>query len=177
MGKILLNGVDYSAANSGASVTGVKGNAETSYRTGDVNLTPANIGLGNVPDVTTNDQTPTFTQASERSNIVSGEKLSILLGKIMKWFADLKTVAFSGSYDDLNDKPTIPAAVAVKGNAETSYRTGNVNLTSYDIGALPENGTAINSQKVCGYSIQVLTQEAFDALSSKDDSTLYFTYK
>lgn len=29
-------------------VTGVKGNVETTYRTGNVNLTPANIGLGNV---------------------------------------------------------------------------------------------------------------------------------
>ena len=25
--------------------------------------------------------------------------------KLMKWFADLKTVAFSGSYNDLTDKP------------------------------------------------------------------------
>ncbi len=31
-----------------SSVTGVKGNAETSYRKGNVNITPANIGLGNV---------------------------------------------------------------------------------------------------------------------------------
>ena len=30
------------------SVTGVKGNSETSYRTGNVNITAANIGLGNV---------------------------------------------------------------------------------------------------------------------------------
>ena len=30
------------------TITGVKGNAETSYRTGNVNITPANIGLGNV---------------------------------------------------------------------------------------------------------------------------------
>ena len=30
---------------------------------------------------------------------------------------------------------TIPAAVAVKGNAETDYRTGNVNLTAANIGA------------------------------------------
>lgn len=29
-------------------VTGVKGNAETTYRKGQVNITPANIGLGNV---------------------------------------------------------------------------------------------------------------------------------
>ena len=31
-----------------AAVTGVKGNAESAYRTGDVNITPDNIGLGNV---------------------------------------------------------------------------------------------------------------------------------
>ncbi len=29
-------------------ITGVKGNAESSYRTGNVNITPANIGLGSV---------------------------------------------------------------------------------------------------------------------------------
>lgn len=30
------------------TITGVKGNGETAYRTGQVNITPANIGLGNV---------------------------------------------------------------------------------------------------------------------------------
>lgn len=38
--------------------------------------------------------TQTFTQASERANLVSGESLSTLFGKIMKWFADLKDLAF-----------------------------------------------------------------------------------
>ena len=113
----------------------VKGAAESSYRTGDVNITPENIGLGNVPNVSTNNQTPTFTQASTRVNIINGEKLSVIFGKIMKWFADLKTVAFSGKYTDLTDRPTIPAAVRVKGNAESAYRTGDVNLTSANIGA------------------------------------------
>lgn len=49
----------------------------------------------------------------------------------------LSSVATSGSYDDLSDKPPIPAAVAVKGAAESSYRTGNVNLTAGNIGAYP----------------------------------------
>ena len=43
MGKILLNGVDYSAPKM-SEVTGIKGNAENTYRKGNVNLTPANIG-------------------------------------------------------------------------------------------------------------------------------------
>ena len=47
MGKIYYNGVDYSAPVV-SGVSGIKGNAETTYRTGNVNLTPANIGLGNV---------------------------------------------------------------------------------------------------------------------------------
>lgn len=49
----------------------------------------------------------TFTQASTRANIESGETISTIFGKIKKWFADLKAVAFSGSYNDLSDKPTI----------------------------------------------------------------------
>lgn len=79
--------------------------------------------------------TAAFSAASSRANISTGEKMSVIFGKIAKFFADLKTVAFSGSYSDLSNKPTIPAAVAVKGNAETSYRTGNVNLTPANIGA------------------------------------------
>ena len=162
----------------GNPVTGVKGDSESSYRRGNVTITKANIGLGNVPNVATNDQTPTFTQTTTRTNIASGEKLSALFGKIMKWFADLKAVAFSGSYNDLSDKPTIPsvgngtititqngtakgsfttnqsgnttialtdtnthAVTGVKGNAESSYRTGNVNLTPANIGAAAANHT------------------------------------
>lgn len=68
--------------------------------------TAADVGLGNVPNVTTNDQEPTFTEASTRNNIASGEKLSVIFGKIAKFFNDLKTVAFSGSYNDLTDKPS-----------------------------------------------------------------------
>ena len=54
------------------------------------------------------DMTAAFTQASTRTNLKTGEKISASFGKIMKWFADLKTVAFSGSYSDLSNKPSIP---------------------------------------------------------------------
>ena len=35
-----------------------------------------------------------FTQAATRENIVSGESLSTIMGKVKKWFADLKDAAF-----------------------------------------------------------------------------------
>ena len=54
------------------------------------------------------DVTAAFTETASRINIAAGEKLSVLFGKIKKFFADLKTVAFTGSYADLSDKPVIP---------------------------------------------------------------------
>ena len=40
------------------------------------------VGLGNVPNVATNDQTPTYTAATAPVALTSGEKLSAALGKI-----------------------------------------------------------------------------------------------
>lgn len=54
-------------------------------------VTKAQVGLGNVPNAATNDQTPTYTQASSLTNLTSGEKLSESFGKIMKAIAELIT--------------------------------------------------------------------------------------
>lgn len=47
--------------------------------------------------------TATFEQAAARENVASGDKLSVIFGKIAKWFSDLKTVAFSGKSSDLDN--------------------------------------------------------------------------
>lgn len=41
--------------------------------------------------------TATFTAASTRANIATGEKLSVLFGKIAKWLADLGSLAFKST--------------------------------------------------------------------------------
>lgn len=76
-----------------------------------------------------------FTEAVARANITTGEKLSVLFGKIKKWFTDLATVAFSGSYDDLSNKPTIPAAVTV----DQTYNAASQN---------PQSGVALASHMI-----------------------------
>lgn len=69
----------------------------------------------------------TFDEAEKRSNIQSGEKIPVLFGKIKKWYSDLKAVAFTGNYNDLNEKPTIPTelknpkALTFTGNSKESY--------------------------------------------------------
>ncbi len=95
---------------SSSSVTGIKGVNEDSFRRGNVVLTAKDVGAVSTGGDTA-ENTTAFTAASARENLKSGEKHSILFGKIAKWFADLKAVAFSGSYNDLSNKPTIPTVI------------------------------------------------------------------
>lgn len=67
-----------SGGGSGGAVSSVNG------LTGDVYLSASDLGLGNVPNVTTNNQTPTYTVASTNTNLASGETLSVAFGKLAK---------------------------------------------------------------------------------------------
>ena len=142
-------------------VSGVKGEAESEYRQGFVNITPANIGLEKVPNVSTNDQTPTFTQATTRANIASGEKLSVIFGKIMKWFVDIKSVAFSGSYNDLLDKPT--SLPANGGTAETIS----------EILSIEKGGTGGNTKKAVNDIVATGSDISDPATFSENDRFLW----
>lgn len=53
------------------------------------NVNKNQVGLGNVPNVITNDQTPTWSIATTLTNIVSGEKLTVIMGKISKAISDI----------------------------------------------------------------------------------------
>lgn len=52
-------------------------------------VTKSQVGLSNVPNVTTNNQTPTYTEASSNAALVSGETLSTAFGKIAKAISSL----------------------------------------------------------------------------------------
>lgn len=51
-------------------------------------VTKEQVGLSEVPNVSTSNQIPVFTESEELSNITSGEKLSVLFGKIAKSISD-----------------------------------------------------------------------------------------
>ena len=91
-------------------------------------VTKSQVGLDKVPNVTTDNQSPTFTEAATRANITSGETLSTLFGKIKKFFTDLKTVAFTVSYTDLSNKPTSmqnPNSLTLTMNGSSSIYNGS----------------------------------------------------
>ena len=95
------------------------------------------------PSSDVSNSTVAFTEAQTRTNIATGETLAVICGKIKKFFADLKTVAFSGSYNDLTDKPTIPtvnnATLTIK-QGTTTKGTFTANASSDVTITLDEGG-------------------------------------
>lgn len=67
-------------------------------------VTKSDVGLGNVPNVATNDQTPTFTVADNDTALQSGEKLSVSLGKIAR--AILSVISLKKDVAELNSNIT-----------------------------------------------------------------------
>ena len=81
------------------------------------NVTKADVGLGNVENLSIDDQLPTFSTSSVRANINSGESIATILGKIKKFLGDLQAVAFSADYTDLINTPTIgDATITIQKN-------------------------------------------------------------
>ena len=138
--KNKLNGIEAGAQVN--TVTGIKGNAESTYRQGNVNLTPANIGAVASSNGDASNTKVTFTQSTSRVNLTSGDTLKTAFGKLSKWFVDLKAVAFSGSYNDLSNKPTTlknPKSLTIQQNGgnQTEYDGSTaltVNITKAGIG-------------------------------------------
>lgn len=64
-------------------MTGVQDGDVFIFDASDSKLKPGNVSI----DINT--ETPTFTEASTRANIASGETVSTLFGKVKKWFSDL----------------------------------------------------------------------------------------
>ncbi len=58
--------------------------------------TKAQVGLSEVPNVSTNHQTPTWERAAKRILPESGDTLDVIMGKIEKYLSDLKQLAFTG---------------------------------------------------------------------------------
>lgn len=149
---------------SGVGVTGVKGNAESTYRTGQVNLTPANIGAE-----------PAFTDGSATIASVSSNIVTLKAGVTQSGGAianstgsdiTLAKVAKTGAYSDLSGTPTIgngTLTIQAEGTSKgtfTANQTGNttINITAADLGlssALRFIGVASTTQPSAGEYVKI----------------------
>ena len=105
----------------GATVTGVKGNAETTYRTGDVNITPANIGLGNVENK---------SSATIRSELTSNNVTSAL--GYTPATQNVATTSSDGlmSADDKGKLELVNENAEVNQNAFSNIKIGNTTIAA-----------------------------------------------
>ena len=147
------------------TVTGVKGDAESTYRTGNVNITSANIGA--LP-TSGGEMTGTITTPADNSKgIIPKTDRTGILGSITKWFnllhvQDIRTqaVKFFGT-------PTTSAST----NGYTLYASGtpssNVNINVADLLTKPELDGTVFVEK---------TWAEYDALSEaqKNDGNVNY---
>ena len=147
-------------------VTGVKGDAESDYRTGNVNITKESIGLDNVEN--TADKNKSVDSSKKVLDSGNNEPLTIsyskeelegadhlaawsgselrkiatsavkkMLGAATQTVSGLLSAADKKKLDGIASGAQVNTITGVKGNAESSYRVGNVNLTPANLGALP----------------------------------------
>ena len=123
--KTKLDGIESGAQRN--TVLGVKGSSESAYRTGNVNITKANIGLGNVDNTSDEDKpvsTATQTALNGKAN-TNGTYPNLTVGKATN--ADNATNATNAT----NAKNATNAINAANATKATQDANGNVIDTTY----------------------------------------------
>ena len=76
--------------------------------------------------------TAAFTAASSRTNIATGEKLSVLFGKIAKWFSDLGSLAFKSTVAKTDLARDVQTSLGKADSALQSVTKSDVGLGNVD---------------------------------------------
>lgn len=131
--KTKLSGIEAGAQVN--TITGIKGSSESSYRTGNVSISPANIGLGNVnntSDLNKPVSTAQQTALDKKVDKVTGYGLS------KNDFTD----TLKNKLDGIAEGAQVNSITGVKGSSEETYRTGNVSISASNIGLGNVNNTS-----------------------------------
>ena len=128
-------------------------------------VTKAQIGLGNVPNKATNDQTPTYTIPSTNANLSSGEKLSVAFGKIAKAVSTLIShIADSTIHFTSNERTKL------KNIAEGANKYSLPTASSSTLGGVKTGNNITNSQGVISITKDNVTK-ALGYTPPKQDTT------
>lgn len=110
-----------------------KSNEMKSYTDNQISALDKNsIGLGNVENVSVNNQTPTFSQAGTLENIANGENHSTLWGKVSKAIAELISHISNAA---IHITSAERSAWNAKQDASTAITTSNIGSQSVNYAA------------------------------------------
>ncbi|MCD8052270.1 MAG: pyocin knob domain-containing protein [Clostridiales bacterium] len=113
-------------------------------------VTKEQVGLGNVPNVTTNNQTPTFSLPTTLNNLASGATLSTQLGKLALAIKQLIT-----HFADSTIHITSSERTAWNSKAAASHTHSTTDITSGTLG-LARGGTGATSAEGAAHSIEAI---------------------
>lgn len=139
-------------------------------------VTKEQVGLGNVPNVSTDDQTPTYTKASALEEMKSGEKISLAFGKLDKAVSSLIAHIGTAGKNVHKETPRSIGAAAASHKHSTNDLTGGVlgvarggtGVTSY--GELKAKiGSPRSTRIVVGTSVSGWTKSDCDYLCDGTD--------
>lgn len=108
--------------------------------------------------------TAAFTAAETRINIATGEKLSVLLGKIAKWLGDLKALAFKDKVAKADLANDVQASL---GKADSALQSAPVTSVNSKTGAV----------RSTFYVTVTPTESEYDATADKTAAEVYAAYE
>lgn len=115
----------------------IDGNAETATKA-------VQDGDGNTITTTYAKGTPEFTESTERNNIESKESMSTILGKVKKYFTDLKSHAFNALANNLTTTTEGYALDATQGKA-LQDKIGSTDISAIGDGTTTGAISSLNS--------------------------------
>lgn len=151
---------------------------------GDGGISSATAGTDYVaPNGDASNVTAAFTAASTRANITTGEKLSVLFGKIAKWFADLGSLAFKSTVaksDLASDVQTSlgKADSALQSVSKSDVGLGNVaNERQYSSANPPPYPVTSVNGKTGAVTVEASSGKTYNATLSSSGWTTSGSYK
>ena len=131
-GKITTNGWEGDAKLTGSPTAPTPGTSDNSTRI----ATTAFVNSFNSTKLESNGDgsnvTAAFTAASSRTNISTGEKLSVIFGKIAKWLSDLGSLAFKSTVAKTDLASDIQTSLGKADSALQSVTKSDVGLGNVD---------------------------------------------
>ena len=124
-------------------------------------VTKEQVGLGEVPNVNTNNQTPTYTVASTLAALASGEKFSVAMGKISKAVSSLISHIANTSNPHAVTRAQIGAAAA--------SHTHNTNDIANGVLPIDRGGTGYSNYDQFGVHLRPYLFFDMDVLAASDN--------
>ena len=150
-----------------AHVTGIKGSAESAYRTGDVEITAEKVGLGNVDNTADSTKSVNYAASAGNAAKVNGHSVNADVPENAK-FTDTDTWRPLGTGDDdacagndsrlSNARPASDVYAWAKASTKPTYNKaevglGNVDNTADSTKSVNYAASAGNSAKVNGHTV------------------------